>query len=158
MDSRIIRTAVRMTAVMLTFVCLFSLCSCQKTPTIEKSYSIYEVNNYVRDFLDIDIGPYIAEAEMEIEKGDSEYARIKIHLMLNADAKVTEILKAKTHVDDSPFIKIPDYKGHPYARELQDMDVYAHYIKVIQGKVASSRDTDIYTVSAENGGYVYIFG
>ena len=147
-----------MAAVMLIFACLFSLCSCHKTPTIEKSYSVNEVNKYVKDFLDIDIGSYIAEAEMEIEKGDSEYARIKIRLVTNADKKVTEILKANTHVDDSPFIKIPDYKNHPYALELKDLDVYAHYIKVVQGKLTGSRDTDIYTASTERGGYVYIFG
>lgn len=150
--------AVRMTAVMLTFACLFSLCSCHKTPTIEKSDSVYAVSNYVKDFLDIDFGGYIADAEMEIEKGDKEYARIKIHLIKNADAKVTEILKANTHVDDSPFIEIPRYKDHPYALEMKEMDVYAHYIKVIQGKIAGSRDTDIYSASTERDSYVFIFG
>lgn len=151
---------VRITAVILMVSCLFSLSSCYKEPVIEKSNSNSEINEYIEELVGIDLSPYMAESEMEVEKGNDEFAYIKIHLVYKTEAKVTEILKKETRIDDNPVIKIPAFKNHPYAIELKKMDLTGHYIQVKEGKLLS-RDINIYTTrnpDNHNDRYVFIFG
>lgn len=155
----------RITALILIISCLFSLCSCQTEPTIEKETSTYQITRYVLDLTGIDFTPYLADAEMEIEKKNkSEFAYIKLHLYFKKAEEVTNILKAETNMDDAPYIRIPAFKNHRYRQELMDMPRFTgHYITVkTGGSLTESRHIDIYTCNegVDNGReyYVYIFG
>ena len=66
---------VRITAVILMVSCLFSLSSCYKEPVIEKSNSNSEINEYIEELVGIDLSPYMAESEMEVEKMSSPTLR-----------------------------------------------------------------------------------
>lgn len=148
----------RITALILMICCLFSLSACNKEPVITKTSSIYQINLYVKDLTGIELNPYIAEAEMEIEKDDREYSRIKITLVRKTAPDVTKILKENTNIDDGPYIVLPDYKNHPYALEMKEKTITGHYMKVKQGKVMGSRDLAIYTAEDDKASYVFIFG
>lgn len=153
----------RVTSVILIICCLFSLCSCETEPTIEKETSIYQVTRYVLDLTGIDFTPFLAEAEMEIEtKNKEEFAYIKLHLYYKKQADVTLLLKEETNVDDAPFVRIPAFKNHRYAQELKAMRFTGHYITVKTGKLTESRHIDLYTCNEGQGNgreyYLYIFG
>ena len=154
----------RITAAVLMICCLLSLCSCSTEPTIEKSSSMYDVTRYVIELLGIDFTPYLAEAEMEIEKSTGyEFAYIKLHLYFKKSAEVTGILKKETNVDDAPYVRLPSFKNHQYAQELKEMVFTGHYMYVKTGSnLTESRKIDIYTgfVGQGNGKeyYVYLFG
>ena len=62
----------RITAAILIICCLFSLCSCDSEPVIEKENSTYQITRYVLELTGIDFTPYLADAEMEIEKKNRE--------------------------------------------------------------------------------------
>lgn len=154
------RTAVitRITAVILLVSCLFSLSSCYKEPTVSKTNLSTEISDYIKDLTGLDLSLYIFEAEMEVEKGNEERAYIKINLNYNMAKDVTALLKEKTHVDDSPVLKIPAFKNHPYAVEMKEMKITGHYILVKEVDLFHSRDLDIYTARNGELSYVFIFG
>lgn len=153
----------RITAAILIICCLFSLCSCDSEPVIEKENSTYQITRYVLELTGIDFTPYLADAEMEIEKKNrEEFAYIKLHLYFKKAADVELVLKDETNVDDAPYIRIPSFKGHRFAKELVSMKFTGHYITVKTGGLTESRHIDIYTCNEGQGDgreyYVYIFG
>ena len=153
----------RITAVILIVCCLFSLCSCQTEPVIEKETSTYQITKYILELTGIDFTPYLADAEMELEKKNKEeFAYIKLHLYFKKAEEVDKLLKEETNVDDAPFIRIPAFKGHRFAKELVSMKFTGHFITVKTGGLTESRHIDIYTCNEGQGDgreyYVYIFG
>jgi len=154
----------RIAAIILIISCLLSLCSCETEPTIENSKSIYQINSYVLDITGLDLNPYIAEAEMDVEKKNAEeFSYIKIHQRYNVSKEVTALLKKETNVDDAPFIRIPYFKNHRFANEMLEMEITGHYITVkTGGSLTESRHIDIYTAYTGQGNgkdyYVFIFG
>lgn len=159
-----IRMKTRIAAVILIISCLFSFCSCETEPVIEKSASIYAVNQYLLEIVGIDFTRYTAETEMEVEKKNgAEFAYIKIHQTYNVSSEVTALLKKETNVDDAPFIRIPAYKNHRFANEMLEMEITGHYITVkTGGSLTESRHIDIYTAFKGEGEgkdyYIFIFG
>lgn len=154
----------RIAAVILIISCLLSLCSCETEPTVENSKSMYTVNKYALEITGIDFSPYMAEAEMDVErKNGEEFAYIKIHQMHYMSTQVTALLKQETNVDDAPFIRIPYYKNHRFANEMLEMEISGHYITVkTGGSLTESRHIDIYTAFKGEGSgkehYIFIFG
>jgi len=154
----------RITALILIISCLFTLCSCQTEPTVEKETSTYQITRYVMNLIDIDFTPYLADAEMEIEKqNNKEFAYIKLHLYYKKAEDVNIILKEETNVDDAPYVRIPAFKNHQYRQELMAMKFTGHYIKVkTGGDLTESRHIDLYTCFEGQGDgreyYLYIFG
>lgn len=150
----------RITSLILILCCVFSLCSCYKEPVIEKTDSSSQISNYVENLTGVDLSPYIAQAEMEVSKGNEEFSYIKITLSYNTSKAVTKILKEKTRMDDNPEVKIPYFSNHPFAVELKgdDMLLTGHYIKVKEENTFHTRDIDIYTTKNGNLYYVFIFG
>ena len=154
----------RITAAVLIISCLLSLCSCSSEPTIEQSSSTYQVTRYVLELVNIDFTPYLADAEMEIERAtNSEFAYIKLHLYYKKSYDVTQLLKNETNVDDSPTVRLPPYKNHRFAQELKEMVFTGHYMYVkTGGDLTESRKINLYTgYFGEGNGkeyYVYLFG
>lgn len=154
----------RITAIVLMISCLLSLCSCSSEPTVEKSTSTYQVTRYVLDLINIDFTPYLADSEMEIERtSTTEFVYIKLHLYFRKSTEVTQLLKKETNPDDSPYVRLPAYNNHRFAKELKDLTFTGHYMYVkTGGDLTESRKINIYTGYLGEGEgkeyYVYIFG
>ena len=126
-------------------------CKVAATSVISVGVDIDFPSGYV-ELTGIDFTPYLADAEMEIEKKNrEEFAYIKLHLYFKKAADVELVLKDETNVDDAPYIRIPSFKGHRFAKELVSMKFTGHYITVKTGGLTESRHIDIYTCNEGQG-------
>ncbi|MBR3465094.1 MAG: hypothetical protein IKH23_08455 [Clostridiales bacterium] len=145
----------RILAVILALSAFVSLCACSALTgkKEETTDSIKDINEYIKDLTEVNIGDYFAEAEMNSKKSSSEEtAKIRIRLNENTVEKVREILDMHTARGSDT---IPGYQDHPYALEMKKMSVTDHYIRVVSGKNVKSRPVNFYI--AEYGGEYYVF-
>lgn len=149
-------SASRITALVLALAAFVSLCACSAKPGQKTTDSIKDINEYIKDLTEVDIGDYFAEAEMDSKKSSSEEsANIRIRLNEDTVEKVREILDMKTARGSDTIDTIPGYQDHPYALEMKKMNLTDHYIRVVSGKNVKSRPVNFYI--AENGGEYYVF-
>ncbi len=145
----------RILAVILALSAFVSLCACSALTgkKEETTDSIKDINEYIKELTEVNIGDYFAEAEMNSKKSSSEEtANIRIRLNENTVEKVREILDMHTARGSDT---IPRYQDHPYALEMKKMSVTDHYIRVVSGKNVKSRPVNFYI--AEYGGEYYVF-
>ena len=148
----------RILAVILALSAFVSLCACSALTgkKEETTDSIKDINEYIKDLTEVNIGDYFAEAEMDSKKSSSEEtANIRIRLNENTVEKVREILDMHTARGSDTIDTIPGYQDHPYALEMKKMNVTDHYIRVVSGKNVKSRPVNFYI--AEYGGEYYVF-
>ena len=146
----------RILTIVLALAAFVSLCACSARPGKNTADSIKDINGYIKDLTEVDIGDYFAEAEMDSKNSLSEEtANIRIRLKENTVEKVREILDMKTARGSDTIDTIPGYQDHPYALEMKRMSVTDHYKRVVSGKNVKSRPVNFYI--AENGGEYYVF-
>jgi hypothetical protein len=149
-------SASRITALVLALAAFICLCACSAKPGQKTTDSIKDINEYIKDLTEVDIGDYFAEAEMDSKKSSSEEsANIRIRLNEDTVEKVREILDMKTARGSDTIDTIPGYQDHPYALEMKKMNLTDHYKRVVSGRNVKSRPVNFYI--AENDGEYYVF-
>lgn len=151
-------TTNRILAVVLALAAFVFLCACSalKGRKESKTDSIKDINEYIENLTEVDIGDYFAEADMDSKRSSSEEtANIRIRLNENTVEKVREILDMRTARGSDTIDSIPGYQDHPFALEMKKMNVTDHFIRVVSGKNVKSRPVNFYV--AENDGEYYVF-
>ena len=148
----------RILAIILAASAIASLCACSLIGSTKTIDSKEKINSYIMELMDVDIGDYFAENEMELTKENSEeYAMIRIRLKPDTVEKVEEILGMKISKDPGDYV-IPGYQDHPYAQELKMMEQRSHFQMFTSGNRVKTRDINVYIAKDKGGYYLYIFG
>jgi len=116
---------------------------------------------YVKSLFEVSFEEKILDADMELVSSPDEEDTARIRMKIPKDSvasvekELQKVIEEGESVDAS---SIPRYQGHLYAEELKKMSIRRRYYLFTTGKIAKTRDINIYLAENDEYGYIYIFG